>query len=394
MRVLVLGGAGGLGSAAARTLAAGTDVDSITLADLDGDGIRRLASELGPIADATQLDVQVRDDIVELVAHHDVVVNCAGPYTRSAELVLDAAIGRGVSYIDACDDALLTPRLLARRIDARAAGVAAVIGAGLSPGLSNVVAVVAARELDEIINLRTGWSVDAGEGAFRAREDLMVDDATQRPPAAFSSWLDRIVRDVEVGSGRVLSTMDPHHLHFPGIGSGTAWSSGHPEQETLPRHFEVSGSCENLMVMRRTTAAYLLALRRDVKQGKIDADEAADLMIDRPLRRRLRAKLEAARTPGGGALPAFFAVAEGRRDGPFLRVGARLLSLPQGLEHTAGVTLALAAQMLGAGDLVAPGVHSPEEALEPDILLEHLAPWCEPPFDGASNLVDVTIEPT
>ncbi|MDG2113936.1 MAG: saccharopine dehydrogenase NADP-binding domain-containing protein [Actinomycetota bacterium] len=398
MRILVLGGGGSLGRSAARTLAA-ADLDGLTLADIDIASASAIAAELGPMADAVELDVADRPSLLPLIAAHDIVVNAVGPYARWAAAMLDAAIEARTNYVDACDDASATLDLLDRDPGARAAGITAVIGAGVSPGLSNLLAVIASRELDEVVNLHTGWSVDAGEGGFRTTEDLLAEhDGIQS--SALVSWVERLCgdivlpgyRDTDGSRPEVLRTMEPQLVHFPGVGSGTAWSSGHPETLTLPRSIDIAGRCENLMVMRRVTAAYLLGLRGDVAAQKIRLDDAPRLVVIRGTRRQLLARLNAMHTPGGGALPVFFAVAEGRRDGPGLRVGARLTTMPSGLDHAAGITLAIASQLVQEGVVAEAGVHTPEAAFEPDMLLERLAPWCEPPPSRPDKLVEVTIE--
>ena len=394
MRIVVLGGAGSLGRACARTLAASPDLESATLADLDAGRATAIADELGPRFEAVRVDVTQHSELADLLRGHELVVNCVGPYKQFSCAVLDAAIATGTAYVDACDDAQVTLDLLGRHGDALQAGVSAVLGCGLSPGLSNLLAVVAARELDDVVNLYTGWSVDAGEGGFRTKVDL-VPERDGVPSSALRAWFERISADVELqidGARHVLPTLEAHHLHFPGIGSGTAWTSGHPETLTLPRTIVVSGDCLNLMVMKRVTAAYLEGLRRDISTGRIGIAEGPAMLIDRPTRRRIKAWFASMKTGGGGALPTFFAVAEGGRGGPSLRVGAQLTSLPAGFDNAAGVTLALAAELLLAGPAVGPGVFTPEQAFEPDMLLERLGPWCYPPPARPDALVEVTIE--
>lgn len=394
MQIVVLGAAGSLGRAASRAVAALEEIDGVTLADIDVSAINALAGELGPTAEAVELDATDGDRLTELLAAHGAVINAIGPYDRFSAPVLDAAIATGTAYVDACDDPSATLALLGRSADAAAVGVRAVIGAGLSPGLSNIVAVVAARELDEVVTLHTGWSVDAGEGGFRSAEDLTIGP-DGRPSTALVTWLDRVRADLAFqhdGHLLTVSTMEPTHLYFPGLGAGTAWTSGHPEELTLPASLAVQGRCENLMVMRRNTAAYLNELRSDIAAGRIDATDAPALVVERPFARRLQAVIQGLRTPGPGALPAFFAVAEGSRGGGSgMRVGARLTSMPPGLDNSAGVTLALTAALIATGH-GSPGVLAPEAAIEPEVLLERLVPWCHPEPASLDQLVDVTIE--
>ena len=394
MRVLVVGAAGAVGRATARTLAALDSIDGLTLADLDAGGVEALAGELGPVADAQVLDITDGAALRRCLHEHDVVVNTVGPYWLSAEQVLDAAIETRVAYLDACDDSAVTVRLLQRRAIARETGVTAVIGMGLSPGLSNLLAVTAARELEQIDTLRTGWSVDAGEGGFRTNDDLVPRDLEQNP-AALLAWLERIRDDIviaELDPPAVLRTMEPVHLHYPGIGSGTGWTSGHPEGLTLAASLGIEGPCENVMVMQRRTAQLLLSVRSRLQDGRLSLHNAALTVMDPTIIDRLRSWTGIAQLPGGGGLPAFFAVAEGTRDGEQLRVGAQLVTLPSGLDLAAGTTLALTADIIGGEQAGRGGVRPPELAVEPDILFGRLAPWCEPPVP-TGTLLDVSVEP-
>ncbi len=216
----------------------------------------------------------------------------------------------------------------------------------------------------------------------------------ERPSTALVTWLERLRTDVVVnvvGRQVELPTMVPHRLDYPGIGSGTGWSSAHPEAVTLRYTLGVEGECDNLMVMRRTTAAYLQELRRDVGSGRVTREDAPFLLKQRPTRRVIKSLLVAAATPGAGSLPAFFALADGRRDGQGLRVGARLTSMPPGLDNSAGITLALGAESLADMPAERPGVFAADQIIDPDELLQRLAPWCEPPANP-DTLVDVTLE--
>jgi len=65
--------------------------------------------------------------------------------------------------------------------------------------------------------------------------------------------------------------------------------------------------------------------------------------------------------------------------------------MPPGLDNSAGVTLALTAALIATGH-GSPGVLAPEAAIEPEVLLERLVPWCHPEPASLDQLVDVTIE--
>ncbi|HEY3110081.1 MAG TPA: SDR family oxidoreductase, partial [Chloroflexota bacterium] len=97
--ILITGAANGIGRALARRLA--VSGDRLALADLDGEALRRLATELGPAERVLPLEVdatdwpQVEHMVAETLRHFgrlDGLVNCAGgvsglahPHRRTLE---------------------------------------------------------------------------------------------------------------------------------------------------------------------------------------------------------------------------------------------------------------------------------------------------------------------
>lgn len=149
MRVLALGGSGGMGRHACR-VAAGFRVDELVIADIDGGRADRLAAELGPPAASLALDVTDEAGLTSALARADVVVNTIGPFFRFGLPVLTAALRAGCHYLDICDDWEPTQEMLDLHETAARSRVTAIVGAGASPGITNLLAVVAARELDSV----------------------------------------------------------------------------------------------------------------------------------------------------------------------------------------------------------------------------------------------------
>jgi len=82
-RVVVLGGGGGIGSVATRTLASTDDADEVFVADLSLDAAQ---ATVEAVADArfTAVSVDVDDDdaLASLLDGAALVVNCVGPFYR------------------------------------------------------------------------------------------------------------------------------------------------------------------------------------------------------------------------------------------------------------------------------------------------------------------------
>ena len=102
-RIVVLGGAGGIGSAAVRALTAVDDFAEIVAAE-------ELAAELGDArVTAAAFDVTDATSIAAAVRGADVVVNCVGPFYRFGPSVLAATVAAGVSFVEVLT--ISTPRL-------------------------------------------------------------------------------------------------------------------------------------------------------------------------------------------------------------------------------------------------------------------------------------------
>ena len=98
---VVIGGASGIGWASANALAA--DGCRVVIADLNGDGARERAAELGEPHTPAQVDVTDEESVRRLfedIGPLDVVVSCAG--FGSLGLITDLAVDQFRSVIDVC----------------------------------------------------------------------------------------------------------------------------------------------------------------------------------------------------------------------------------------------------------------------------------------------------
>ncbi|MFJ9951718.1 saccharopine dehydrogenase family protein [Kitasatospora sp. NPDC091207] len=379
MRVLALGGAGTMGAAAVRAAAALPGVGELVVADLDFAAARRLVAELGSSRSkltARRIDITDAAPLDELLAAADVVLNLVGPYYRFGPAVLAAAIRAGTHYLDLCDDWEPTLRMLELDGAARRSGVTAVLGMGASPGISNLLAGLAAGRLDTVRDVYTAWPVDVpdtGEG---------ITGPDGAPGAAAVHWMEQIsgtVAVVERGEPVRRPPLRPVALTLPGGRRGTAYTVGHPEPVTLRRSLAPGGNAACLMVVTRGTVAFLDGLRRDLDRGRLVNETAAALLADPPLGRALAAGARAVRFRGPGTLPPFFAAATGLRDGRPLTVLARPAEDPPGLladmARATGIPLALGLAQLLDGTARRPGVHPPESVIDARRFFRDLAPY-------------------
>ncbi|MGW4248314.1 saccharopine dehydrogenase family protein, partial [Nocardia sp. NPDC004722] len=287
MRVLALGGAGAMGAAAVETATRLLGVERIVIGDRDGAAAqaaaRRYCDARVPVS-ALTVDVTHGPALRDALTQVDLVLNTVGPYYRFGRMVLRAAIDTGTHYLDICDDWEPTLDMLDLDEQARTAGVCAVVGMGASPGVSNLLAALAAAELDTVIDAYTAWPVDVPD---TGGEELLC--AGERPSAAAVHWMRQSSGAISaVAAGRLTAQrpLRPVTLTLPGGRRGTAYTVGHPEPITLQRSLNPVGDAANLMVVTPWTLGYLEVLRRDIDAGLL-TDETAAAQLSRPSLGRL-----------------------------------------------------------------------------------------------------------
>src|SRR5437667_4643691 len=148
MKIVVLGGCGAMGSEATRDLARTSDFDEILIADADLERAQALARELGGgRVLAIQVDANDEAALTESLRGFDVVANCTTYHFGL--IVTRAAINAGVNYLD-LGGLYNTPKQLEMDEAARRVGVTICLGAGATPGVTNLMARAAADQLDQV----------------------------------------------------------------------------------------------------------------------------------------------------------------------------------------------------------------------------------------------------
>ena len=358
--VVVLGG-GGIGSVAARALAATDDATRVTVADLDVDAARATVAAIGdPRFDAAAVDVGDGASLRGVVDGARVVLNCVGPFYRFGAPTLAAVIDAGVDYVDVCDDLDATRRMLELDGAARAAGVRAVIGMGNSPGLANVfVKLCAEWFLDEVrtadIMHIHGGEPDEGAAVLKHRIHAMTNDVPLFVDGAFVD-----VRMLEESGAPFVRDEE-----FPDVGTFPVHPYPHPETITLPTAFPTLRGATNLGVVfplpyfRMTQDLVRAGMASDdpVRVGDV-AEVREDVMAALLRRERPRLLAEAGVTGPGGCLKV---VAGGVRDGEEHTYVCTVSSSEAGAGEGTGIPAALGAILALRGSLGGgPGVHPPE----------------------------------
>jgi lysine 6-dehydrogenase len=150
-RILVLGGAGEMGSVAVRDLVQRSD-HRVVVGELRPDAAESLASTLGERVDVRRVDVEDDASLAAAVADAETVLNAT--YMRWNVRVTRAAIDAGVHLVDLGAYVADTAEQLALDETARRAGSRIVPGCGVAPGLTNVLVRYGADELDAVHSVR------------------------------------------------------------------------------------------------------------------------------------------------------------------------------------------------------------------------------------------------
>jgi len=394
-RVLALGGPGFVGRHAVRALRALRPDATFVIADRDAEAAARFAAELGG-AESLGVDVTDRAGLDAALAGVDLVLNTVGPYFRFGVPILTACIDAGCAYVDVCDDPDPTVDMLDLDADARARGVTAVIGMGISPGVTNLLAVRAIDTLDTAPYVVTGWSLDAAR----------PESVGRAPSAATVHGIEQLTGTIRVHRGgapvdeRPVRPVDIHYPNVDGARRGRptrCYTIGHPEPVTLPRVIPGIRESVNVMVTDRWTARAIRSLAWCVDRGLVSHDRAAWLAEraegsgapDHAAEAVLAELVE-----GERGVPPVFAFVRGERDGRAMRVGATLTATPPGgMGGATGLPLAVGASLLLDGRVDAPGVHPPEAAIPVAPFFDRLARLCIPRRDDGAALVRVTSGP-
>ena len=164
MKVLVLGGSGGMGRFTSRAISSLKGISSITIADLNTKAVEAFANSFeSSKIKGIGLNVLDKGKLKSILADHDVVLNLTGPFFKFAFPVLEAALEENCHYLDICDDWEPTEKMFTLNQLAEEKNKLAIIGLGASPGITNFLALRAMSELDEVKKVYTGWDISSAQ---------------------------------------------------------------------------------------------------------------------------------------------------------------------------------------------------------------------------------------
>jgi len=163
MKILILGGYGKVGFAASKLLAKIARFTTIAIAGRNLGRAEKAAIAIGEKAIGIRVDGTDDRELTSHLKGYDIIVNAA---TNDAVIPsIRAAINNKAHYCDFAWGEVLGRALLLDS-EAKAATITAVIATGLSPCISNLMGVHAARQLDEVKQFQVGRAeiVDFAKG--------------------------------------------------------------------------------------------------------------------------------------------------------------------------------------------------------------------------------------
>ena len=335
--------------------------------------LARAASELGVKAQSLRLDILEEDRLASVAADHDVVVNVAGPEEEVLLPALRAAIKAGTDSCDIGGIGWVAERQLELDAAAQARGVSAIIGIGYCPGIDNLLAVHAARQLDEVeeVQLQHRW-LDARYLA-EVLEPFRRNGTVDTSLIAVFRYLGRRIRTYRNGTWTEVNPLEEAaDVLTPGHGPDLAYPFATSEGVTLPRFLtDVRTVWVAFILPPPPLRELILSEAGEVADGLAPA-EAAKSVLETLAADPTRWLLPPTAAPGVPA-PSQSVAAIGSKAGR----PARLTCWPERVPESTTIPLVVAALRLLRGEIGRRGVLPPEAAFEPMSFLEEAATYAE-----------------
>jgi saccharopine dehydrogenase (NAD+, L-lysine-forming) len=362
-KIVVIGGCGAVGSVAVNTLATQPYFSEVVIADIDIDKAKKMAADLGEKVSAIKVDALDSESIKQAIKGADQVLNTAGPFHKLVPTVIRAVIDSGINYLDICDDVDVTVEILKLDEAAKKAGVQAVVGLGISPGATNLLAKFAAESLlDETDSIDIfhahGGEPTEGEGVIEHRLHCITMDIPM--------FLDGKLTYVKYfePDGQALK----EEFDFPVIGKVMCYPYAHPEQVTLPDHIKVRQVTNKGTQLPDEYAALIrdlckngMASREPLTVGGCEITPW-DFTVAYVIRERERILKETNFGPQRGCASV---VVKGKKDGKYSEYRFHLASGTQAMGEGTAMPAVIGAILQNQGKVKGTGVMPPEGCVTP-----------------------------
>ena len=362
MRAIVIGGTGGMGQGVARDLIKQEKITKVTLGDINIDP-GRLQDKLRASEKVSLIRIDVNDHngMVGAIRKNDVVINCAGPFYKTAVAVARAAVEARVNYIDICDDYEAVPILFSSAdIDkaAKEAGITLLTGMGSDPGTNNVLVKWYASQLDRVDEIHLFWVVSIAELAGAA-----WDHSLHMVTGKIPQYLDGKLEYVDGGTGEETAEfLEP-------LGTCVVRYVGHPQPITIPRYIE---GVKKVVIKGALIPLWVDELIKEQKQTGFLSTEPLEVRGTKVTPYDLTLKLWDTipkSRDNGPAASGLKVIVKGERQGKRVTYTADIVGR---MAPGTGLPASIAALMMDAGDVTVKGVVAPEGCIDPEKFLAGL----------------------
>ena len=396
-KVLIIG-AGGVGTVVAHKIAQNPDVfTEIVLASRTQSKCDAIADAIGGNRIVTdRVDADKVEDLVALFKKHkpDIVVNVALPYQDLT--IMDACLHCGVNYLDTAnyeplDEAKYEYKWQwAYRERFEQAGLTAILGCGLDPGVSGVYTAYAAKHYFKEMQYLDIVDCNAGNHgmafATNFNPEINIREVTQK-----GKYYE---------NGKWIET-EPHEIHrpltYPNIGPKESYLIYHEELESLVKNYPTIKRARFWMTFGQEYLTHLRVIQ-NIGMARIDPImyNGVEIVPIQFLKAVLPNPGDLGKNYTGetsigcrirgigkdGKELTYYVYNNCSHHAAYLETGA------QGVSYTTGVPAMIGAMMFLTGKWKKPGVYNVEE-FDPDPFMEQLnkqgLPWHEV-FNGDIEL--------
>ena len=362
MKVLALGGSGGMGRFSSFAISNYPNITKVTIADLNENNAKEFSNLFDDRFTGIGLDVTDKEHLEKIMSDHDIVLNTTGPFFKFGLSILKSAIKCKCHYFDICDDWEPTEEMLKLNDEALKNEITAIVGLGASPGISNLLGLKAMNELDKTESIITGWDVSSAKP-----EDESSQKGTN---AAMEHGLQQISGEIKVYKDKKYKLTKPLEkikIHYPGRGNHNVFIFGHPEAITFPYHFNDLKESVNACHGSNQSNIYIIKILRWLVDKKLISFKQGASLLEW-LERKIGTPNIEKQIKG---LPSIYGLARGLKDNKKASVAVTLseeeLSNSWGMGAITGFPLAFGLKLLLESKINKKGVFAPEGgAINPD----------------------------
>ena len=362
MKVLALGGSGGMGRFSSFAISNYPNITKVTIADLNENNAKEFSNLFDDRFTGIGLDLTDKEHLEKVMSGHDIVLNTTGPFFKFGLPILKSAIKCKCHYFDICDDWEPTEEMLKLNDEALKNEITAIVGLGASPGISNLLGLKAMNELDKTESIITGWDVSSAKP-----EDESSQKGTN---AAMEHGLQQISGEIKVYKDKKYKLTKPLEkikIHYPGRGNHNVFIFGHPEAITFPHHFNDLKESVNACHGSNQSNIYIIKILRWLVDKKLISFKQGASLLEW-LERKIGTPNIEKQIKG---LPSIYGLARGLKDNKKASVAVTLseedLSNSWGMGAITGFPLAFGLKLLLESKINKKGVFAPEGgAINPD----------------------------